>query len=104
MRMLVGSTLGSDMAVGLSIVSGGSYKAGISVNVELLRGRSKMSMVVSSKLIGVSSLDCGRGVLDMSGGSVIMAGVSVRLVGVFGSVGAGGSVIFSSFKGIGCSS
>ena len=44
-----------------------------------------MSIGVSSKLIGVSSLECKVGLLGMLGGSGGMAGGSVGIVGVSGS-------------------
>ena len=77
MRMLAGSILVSEISGELSIVSGGSYETVIGSNVELLRGGSKMSMVVSAKLIGVSSLESKVGMLDISGGSEGMTGGSV---------------------------
>ena len=50
-RMLAGSTSGSDMAGGLSIVSGGSPKTGIVGNVDLLIRGSKIIMGRSAKLL-----------------------------------------------------
>ena len=55
-----------------------------------------MIMVVSVKLIGVSSLESEGGLLDMSGGSRCKAVGSVCLMGGSGSAGSGGSAIVSS--------
>ena len=62
LRMLAGNTLGSYMAGGLSIASGGSSKTGIGGNVELLSRGSTMSIRGSDNLIGVSSLDSEGGI------------------------------------------
>ena len=51
LRMLAGYTLGSYMAGGLSIVSGGSSDTVIGRNVQFLSRGSKISMGVSAKLI-----------------------------------------------------
>ena len=65
-------------------------------NAELLSRCCTMSMGVSAKLIGVSSLESEGGLLDMSGGYRGTAGGSVCLMGSSGSAGSGGSAIVSS--------